>query len=181
MAAFLDDPLGHKATLPRVVLRPASTSDVQLAMKWCHAQGLKVIPQSGLSGLVSGAVPGGEANCAILSLGRMNKIREFDAAGNTITVDAGAILADIRPAAESQNRYFPLFHGGAGSAQIGGNLATNAGGYNALRYGTARDQVLGLEVVLPDGTLWDGLKALRKNTAGYDLRQLFIGLKARLA
>ena len=89
----------------------------------------------------------------------MNKIRAFDAPGNTMTVEAGAILADVRTAAETQGRYFPLFHGGAGSSQIGGNLSTNAGGNNALRYGTARDQVLGLEVVLADGTLWDGLRA----------------------
>lgn len=180
MAPYLDDPLGYKAAPPRLVLRPASTSEVQLALRWCQAKGLSVAPQGGLSGLVSGAVPGSDGEIAILSIGRMNKIRAFDTAGNTITVEAGAILADVRTAAESQDRYFPLIHGGAGSSQIGGNLATNAGGNNALRYGTARDQVLGLEVVLPDGTLWDGLRALRKNTAGYDLRQIFIGSEGTL-
>lgn len=180
MARYLDDPLGAVSHLPRAVLRPASTAQVQAALRWCSAQGLSVIPQGGLTGLTSAAVPCGLENAVILSLGRMSAIRALDPDGGTMTVEAGAILADIRSAAEEQDLYFPLFHGAVGSSQIGGNLSTNSGGNNALRYGTARDQVLGLEVVLPDGTLWDGLRALRKNTAGYDLRQMFIGAEGTL-
>src|SRR5690606_7681176 len=132
------------------------------------------------SGLTSAAVPGPGQQAAIISFGRLNRIREIDAAGNTITVEAGAVLADVRAAAEAAGRYFPLFHGAVGSAQVGGNLSTNSGGNKALRDGRARDQVLGLEVVLADGTVWDGLRALRKNTAGYDLRHLFIGAEGTL-
>ena len=180
MTRYLDDLQGVTAAPPRVVLRPENTGEVQTALRWCAAEGLAVIPQGGLTGLTGAAVPEGIENAAILSLDRMNKIRDLDAAGNTLCTDAGVLLDDIRKAAEAQGRYFPLFHGAVGSSQIGGNLSTNAGGNNALRYGTARDQVLGLEVVLPDGRLWDGLRALRKNTAGYDLRQMFIGAEGTL-
>ncbi|MGO4852859.1 FAD-binding oxidoreductase [Phaeovulum sp. W22_SRMD_FR3] len=180
MARYLDDPLGTPATLPRMVLRPATTVEVQAAMRWCHAQAIAVIPQGGLTGLTRGAAPHDLEHTAILSLSRMTRIRALDAAGATMSVDAGAVLGTIRATAEAADLYFPLFHGAVGSSQIGGNLSTNAGGNNALRYGTARDQVLGLEVVLPDGTLWDGMRALRKNTAGYDLRQMFIGAEGTL-
>lgn len=180
MARNLDDPLGAPATTPRVVLRPATTAQVQAAMRWCHAERIAVIPQGGLTGLTGAATPHDLDNTAILSLARMSKIRALDVEGGTMSVDAGAVLGDIRAAADAKDLYFPLFHGAVGSSQIGGNLSTNSGGNNALRYGTARDQVLGLEVVLPDGTLWDGMRALRKNTAGYDLRQMFIGAEGTL-
>ena len=180
MSRYLDDPLGAPTTLPRVVLRPATTEQVQVALRWCHANGCEVIPQGGLTGLTKAAAPHGLENTAILSLARMSKIRSMDVDGGTMSVDAGVVLGDIRTAAEAAEMYFPLFHGAVGSSQIGGNLSTNAGGNNALRYGTARDQVLGLEVVLPDGTLWNGMRALHKNTAGYDLRQMFIGAEGTL-
>lgn len=180
MARYLDDPLGAVSARPRAILRPATTSEVQAALRWAQAEGAAIIPQGGLTGLTRAAVPCEQENAVILSLSRMNRIRAVDIAGGTMTVDAGVVLADIRSTAAAQDLYFPLFHGAVGSSQIGGNLSINAGGNNALRYGTARDQVLGLEVVLPDGTLWDGLRALRKNTAGYDLRQMFIGAEGTL-
>ncbi|NIZ13498.1 FAD-binding oxidoreductase [Phaeobacter sp. HF9A] len=180
MAAFLDDPLGATVTPPRAVLRPGSTAEVQAALRWCQSEGLSVVPQGGLTGLTQAAVPVDLDKTVILSLGRMNRLRDLDADSATATVDAGMVLADLRARAEEAGFYFPLSHGAVGSSQIGGNLSTNAGGNNALCYGVARDQVLGLEVVLPDGTLWDGLRALRKNTAGYDLRQLFIGAEGSL-
>lgn len=180
MIRYLDDPLATISTPPLAVLRPASSEEASAIMRWSEAHGIAVVPQGGLTGLVRGAVPGALEQCVIVSLDRMARIRAFDAEGGTMTVDAGAILADVRAAAAAQDFYFPLFHGAIGSSQIGGNLSTNAGGNNALRYGTARDQVLGLEVVLPDGRLWNGLKALRKNTAGYDLKQMFIGAEGSL-
>lgn len=180
MAGFLDDPLGAEVTPPLAVLRPASTGEVQEAMRWCHAEGLCVVPQGGLTGLTQAAVPVDLDRTVVLSLGRMNRLRDLDADSAAVTVDAGMVLADLRSRAEEAGFYFPLSHGAVGSSQIGGNLSTNAGGNNALAYGTARDQVLGLEVVLPDGTLWDGLRALCKNTAGYDLKQLFIGAEGSL-
>lgn len=180
MAGFLDDPLGARCPPPRAIIRPATTAQVQAAMRWCHREDLAVVPQGGLTGLTQAAVPADLENAVVLSLGRMNRLRALDTDGATMTVDAGMVLADLRARAEEAGLYFPLFHGAVGSSQIGGNLSTNAGGNNALCYGTAREQVLGLEVVLPDGTLWDGLKALRKNTAGYDLKQLFIGAEGSL-
>ncbi|MEO5619316.1 MAG: FAD-binding oxidoreductase, partial [Cypionkella sp.] len=180
MSRYLDDPLGIPTTSPRMVLRPATTQQVQAAMRWCHAESIAVIPQGGLTGLTKAATSHDIESAAILSLARMSNIRALDVDGGTMSVDAGVVLGDIRMAADAAEMYFPLFHGAVGSSQIGGNLSTNAGGNNALRYGTARDLVLGLEVVLPDGTLWDGMRALRKNTAGYDLRQMFIGAEGTL-
>ncbi len=180
IAGNLDDLLGAKVTPPAVVIRPDSTVNVATAVKWCARHNLRIVPQGGLTGLSSAAVSIGSEPHAIISLSRMNNIRHIDALDNSITVDAGVILEEIKRAAKEIDRYFPLNHGAAGSSQIGGNLSTNAGGNNAVRYGTARDQVLGLEVVLADGSIWDGLRHLRKNTAGYDLKQLFIGAEGSL-
>ncbi len=180
MAPYCADLLGAKAAHVLAVARPANTDQVCETLIWCRRNGIGVVPQGGLTGLVNGAVPAGQAPEVILSLGRMNKIGPVDTLDNTMIVEAGAVLATVKQAAEAADRYFPLTHGGEGSSQIGGNLATNAGGNNALRYGTARDQVLGLEVVLPDGTVWSDLRCLRKNTAGYDLKQLFIGAEGTL-
>jgi len=146
----------------------------------CRDHEYAIIPQGGNSGLSGGAVPLNERRAIILALDRMKAIREIDSLGNTMVVEAGVVLADIQAAAKKVDRIFPLSHGGEGSSQIGGNISTNAGGNNALRYGTARDQVLGLEVVLPSGEIWSGLRALRKNTAGYDLKQMFIGSEGTL-
>jgi len=180
IAGNLDDLLGAKAATPVVVIRPDSTLNVATAVKWCARHKLKIVPQGGLTGLGTAAVLTGCEPYAIISLSRMNQIREIDVLDNSITVDAGVVLEAIRTAAREVDRYFPLHHGGAGSSQIGGNLSTNAGGNNAVRYGTTRDQVLGLEVVLADGSIWSGLRHLRKNTAGYDLKQLFIGAEGSL-
>ncbi|HJO73925.1 MAG TPA: FAD-binding oxidoreductase [Rhodospirillales bacterium] len=160
-----------------LVVSPASTEEVAQVMSICHDAGVAVVPQGGNTGLVGGGVPeGGIA----LSLARLNTVRGIDAANNTMTVDAGCILADVQAAAEAEDRLFPLSLGAEGSCQIGGNLSTNAGGVQVLRYGNARDLVLGLEVVLPDGRVWDGLKALRKDNTGYDLKHLFIGAEGTL-
>ena len=160
-----------------IVVSPDSTDEVAQIMSICHDAGIAVVPQGGNTGLVGGGVPeGGIA----LSLARLNTVRSIDAANNTMTVDAGCILADVQAAAEAMDRLFPLSLGAEGSCQIGGNLSTNAGGVQVLRYGNARDLVLGLEVVLPDGRVWEGLKALRKDNTGYDLKHLFIGAEGTL-
>ncbi len=136
---------------------------------------MAVIPQGGNTGLVGGGVPPAERDNIVLALGRMNRIRAIDPTNFTMTVEAGCILAHLHEAAAEVDRLFPLSLGAEGSCQIGGNLSTNAGGIAVLRYGNTRELVLGIEVVLPDGRVWDGLRALRKDNTGYDLKQLFIG------
>jgi len=162
------------------VVRPASTAEVSAIVRLCAEAGIAIVPQGGNTGLCGGSVPTGTRPEIVLSLSRMNRIRELDALNNTVTVEAGCVLADVQRAAAQADRLFALSLGAEGSCQIGGNLSTNAGGVNVLRYGNARDQVLGLEAVLPDGRLWDGLRALRKDNTGYDLKQLFIGAEGTL-
>jgi FAD/FMN-containing dehydrogenase len=162
------------------VLRPASTAEVSALMKIAHETGTPVVPQGGNTGLVGGQIPlegGGEV---ILSLSRMNRIVSGDVANNTLTVEAGVTLAAAQDAAEKMERLFPLSLASEGSCQIGGNLSTNAGGTAVLRYGNARDLVLGLEVVLANGDIWDGRKGLRKDNTGYDLKHLFMGSEGTL-
>jgi FAD/FMN-containing dehydrogenase len=163
-----------------VVARPVSTREVAGCMKICSEAGISVVPQGGNTGLVGGSVPRPEDRCVLLSLERMNAVRRLDALDFTITVEAGVILQNIQKAAEEADRFFPLSLAAEGSCQIGGNLSTNAGGIQVLRYGMARDLVLGLEVVLPNGEIWDGLNGLRKDNTGYDLKQLFIGAEGTL-
>jgi len=163
-----------------LVLRPGSTEDVAAVMRLCHEAGVAVVPQGGNTGYCGGATPDESGEQVILSLGRMNTIRGIDPLNYTITVEAGCILADIQQAAAALDRLFPLSLGAEGSCQIGGNLSTNAGGVAVLRYGNTRDLVLGIEVVLPDGTIWDGLRRLRKDNTGYDLKQLFLGAEGTL-
>jgi FAD/FMN-containing dehydrogenase len=139
-----------------------------------------VVPQGGNTGLVGGSVPTGGRREVVLALARMNRIRGLDRLNDTATVEAGCVLAAVQAAAADAGRLFPLSLAAEGSCQIGGNLSTNAGGVNVLRYGTAREQVLGLEVVLPDGRVWDGLRGLRKDNTGYDLKQLFLGAEGTL-
>jgi len=146
----------------------------------CAREEVAVVAQGGNTGLVGGSVPTGTRREIVLSLGRMNRIRSLDPLNDTITVEAGCVLAAVQQAAEDAGRLFPLSLAAEGSCQIGGNLSTNAGGVNVLRYGTAREQVLGLEVVLADGRVWDGLRALRKDNTGYDLKQLFLGAEGTL-
>jgi FAD/FMN-containing dehydrogenase len=162
------------------VVRPASTEEVSRVITLCAREGVAVVPQGGNTGLVGGSVPTGEQREIVLALGRMNRIRALDALNDTVTVEAGCVLAAVQRAADEAGRLFPLSLAAEGSCQIGGNLSTNAGGVNVLRYGNARDQVLGLEVVLPDGQVWDGLRGLRKDNTGYDLKQLFLGAEGTL-
>ncbi len=163
-----------------LVLRPTSTEDVSAIVAACHEAGVAVVPQSGNTGLVGGSVPDATGTQIVLSLNRMTQIRALDADNNTMTVDAGCILADIQAAAAEADRLYPLSLAAEGSCRIGGNLSTNAGGTNVLRFGNARDHVLGLEVVLADGRIWDGMRALRKDNTGYDLKQLFMGSEGTL-
>jgi len=162
------------------VVRPATTEEVSRVVALCAAEGAAVVPQGGNTGLVGGSVPTGKRREVLLSLGRLNRIRALDALNDTITVEAGCVLAAVQSAAAEAGRLFPLSLAAEGSCQIGGNLSTNAGGVNVLRYGNAREQVLGLEVVLPDGRVWDGLRGLRKDNTGYDLKQLFLGAEGTL-
>ncbi len=159
------------------VARPSSTAEVAQVVRLCASAGVPVVPHGGNTGLVGGGVPRGGV---VVSTERLCRIRGVDRANRTITVEAGAILAEVQAAAEAAGALFPLSLAAEGSCRIGGNLATNAGGINVLRYGNARDLVLGLEVVLPDGRVWDGLRGLRKNNTGYDLKHLFIGSEGTL-
>jgi len=162
------------------VVRPANSDEVARVVGACVAQGVAIVPQGGNTGLSGGSVPTGRTREIVLALGRLNRIRELDRLNDTITVEAGCVLASVQRAADEAGRLFPLSLAAEGSCQIGGNLSTNAGGVNVLRYGTAREQVLGLEVVLPDGRVWNGLRGLRKDNTGYDLKQLFLGAEGTL-
>jgi FAD/FMN-containing dehydrogenase len=159
----------------RLVVRPASTAEVAEVVRICAEAKLAVVPQGGNTGLVAGGVPPEDRDNIVLALGRMNRIRAIDPVNFTMTVEAGCILTQLQQAAAEADRLFPLSLGAEGSCQIGGNLSTNAGGIAVLRYGNARELTLGVEVVLPDGRVWDGLRGLRKDNTGYDLKQLFIG------
>jgi FAD/FMN-containing dehydrogenase len=162
------------------VVRPAGTQEVAGVVELCAREGVAIVPQGGNTGLVGGSVPSGARRQVVVSLSRMNRVRAIDALNDTMTVEAGCVLAAVQAAAAQAGRLFPLSLAAEGSCQIGGNLSTNAGGVNVLRYGNARDQVLGLEVVLPDGRVWDGLRGLRKDNTGYDLKQLFLGAEGTL-
>jgi FAD/FMN-containing dehydrogenase len=180
MAPFLVEERGLYRGRARMVVRPGSTQEVSDVVKVCAEAGIAIVPQSGNTGLVGGQVPHDHGEEIVLNLGRMNRIRAIDPLNYTITVEAGCILASVQNAAADADRLFPLSLGAEGTCQIGGNLSTNAGGIAVLRYGMARDLVLGLEVVLPDGRVWDGLRGLRKDNTGYDLKQLFIGAEGTL-
>ena len=157
---------------------PRNTRQVAQILKFCNERGIPVQPQGGMTGLAGGAVPVGP--CVIVSLERMRAIRELDAAASTITVEAGVVMEAVQKAADEADLFFPLDLGGRGSCQIGGNVSTNAGGNRVLRFGMARDLVLGVEAVLADGTVIDALRKVIKNNTGYDVRQLFIGAEGTL-
>ncbi|UCJ17781.1 FAD-binding oxidoreductase [Pseudomonas sp. MM211] len=163
-----------------LVVRPASTEEVAAIVRICSKAGVALVPQGGNTGLCGGSIPDGSGSQVVLSLTRMTRIRQVDPANETITVEAGVILQRLQEAAAEAGRLFPLSLGAEGSCTIGGNLATNAGGTAVLRYGNMRDLTLGLEVVLPDGRIWDGLRGLRKDNTGYDLKHLFIGSEGTL-
>lgn len=168
-----------KGWVPMVV-RPANTAEVAEVIRICAETGTPVVPQGGNTGLTGGSQPHDDGSEIILSTSRMREVRELDLANDTLTVEAGCILESIQQIADDNDRLFPLSLAAEGSCQIGGNLGTNAGGTQVLRYGNARALVLGLEVVLPDGRIWDGLRSLRKDNTGYDLKQWFIGSEGTL-
>lgn len=159
---------------------PASTADTATLVALCRQHGIRMVPQGGNTGLSGAATPDQSDDNVIINLRRMNRIRALDPANSTIIVEAGCILADIQARAAEADRLFPLSLAAEGSCQIGGNLSTNAGGINVLKYGNARDLTLGLEVVLPDGSVLDDLGTLRKDNTGYDLKHLLIGAEGTL-
>ncbi len=179
LARYSRDWSGDHYGRPLAVARPSSVEEVSALMRFCHAERIPVVPQGGLTGLVGAAVAtdGGEI---VISLERMNRIRSISPIDFAMVVEAGCILEDAKRAAEASDCLLPITFGAQGSCRIGGNVATNAGGFNVLRYGMTRDLVLGLEVVLADGRIWNGLKVLRKDNRGYDLKQIFIGSEGTL-
>ncbi|HEY8359518.1 MAG TPA: FAD-binding oxidoreductase [Ramlibacter sp.] len=162
------------------VVFPASTQQVSDVMAWCNAHHLPVVPQGGNTSLMGGAVPAAGAQAVVVNLSRMSRVMEVDTVNDTLTLQAGVTLHAARAAAEHAGRLFPLRIGSEGTCQIGGNLATNAGGTAVLRYGNMRDLVLGIEAVLPDGRIWSALRGLRKDNTGYDLKHLFVGSEGTL-
>ena len=165
---------------PAAVVKPASTAEVAEVVRACAESRTAVVPQGGNTGLCGAATPDASGTQIVLNLSRMNRVHAIDTRNNTMTVEAGCVLANLQNTAEEAGRLFPLSLAAEGSCEIGGNLSTNAGGTAVLRYGNARELVLGLEVVLPSGEVWDGLRGLRKDNTGYDLKQLFIGAEGTL-
>ncbi|WP_343733057.1 FAD-binding oxidoreductase [Duganella sp.] len=180
MAPFLTDWRGRFTGKALAVLRPGSVEQVAELVRACAAHRVGLVPQGGNTGLVLGSVPDASGAQVVLSLARLNTIRQVDAVNRTMTVDAGCILQQIQEAAAAEGCLFPLSLAAEGSCTIGGNLSTNAGGTAVLRYGNTRELCLGLEVVTPQGEIWSGLRGLRKDNTGYDLRDLFIGAEGTL-
>ena len=162
------------------VLRPRTTEEVAALMALAHQHRVAVVPQGGNTGLVGGGVPDGSGRQIVLSLAGLARVRAVDPSGEWLVAEAGCTLASIHAAADAADRLFPLSLGSEGTCQIGGNLSSNAGGVNVIRYGMARELVLGLEVVLADGRVWNGLRTLRKDNTGYDLKQAFLGAEGSL-
>ncbi|MCS6944353.1 MAG: FAD-binding oxidoreductase [Sutterellaceae bacterium] len=180
MAPYLLDWRKRYQGAAQAVVRPATTAEVAGVVAACAHARVPVVPQGGNTGLVGGATPSPTGEAVVVSLARLNRVRAVDTANDTITVEAGCILKNVQEVARQHGRLFPLSLAAEGSATIGGNLSTNAGGTQVLRYGNARELTLGLEVVLADGTIWSGLRALRKDNTGYDLKHLFIGAEGTL-
>ncbi len=162
------------------VLLPGSTVEVAALVRACSQHGIAIVPQGGNTGLTGGAIADVQRPSVLVNLSRMNRVREVDSANNSLVAEAGCILEHVRAAAQEHDRLFPMLLGSVGSCEIGGLVSTNAGGTGVLRYGNMRELVMGLEVVLPDGQVWDGLRALRKDNTGYDLKQLFVGAEGTL-
>lgn len=180
MAAYLTDWRQRFTGKALAVVKPGSTEEVAAIVRLCNTFSVPVVPQGGNTGLVLGSVPDDSGRAIVLSLTRLNRIRATDTVNNTITVESGCILENIQTAAADAARLFPLSLAAEGSCTIGGNLSTNAGGTAVLRYGNTRELCLGLEVVTPQGEIWSGLRGLRKDNTGYDLRDLYIGAEGTL-
>jgi D-lactate dehydrogenase (cytochrome) len=179
-AAYLTDWRRRFTGRALAVVRPATTEEVAAVVRLCNRHRVPIVPQGGNTGLVLGSVPDDSGKTIVLSLTRLNRIRQVDTTNNTLTAEAGCILEQVQNAAADADRLFPLSLAAEGSCTIGGNLSTNAGGTAVLRYGNARDLCLGLEVVTAQGEIWNGLRGLRKDNTGYDLRSLFIGAEGTL-
>ncbi|MBB3219883.1 FAD-binding oxidoreductase [Pseudoduganella umbonata] len=180
MAPFLRDWRGRFTGSARAVLRPGSVDEVARLVRLCADERVPIVPQGGNTGLVLGSVPDASGSAVVLSLARLATIRALDPVNRTVTVDAGVILQHVQEAAAAADCLFPLSLAAEGSCTIGGNLSTNAGGTGVLRYGNTRELCLGLEVVTPAGDIWSGLRGLRKDNTGYDLRDLYIGAEGTL-
>ncbi|NML28659.1 FAD-binding oxidoreductase [Zoogloea dura] len=180
MAPWLSDWRGRYTGNALAVVRPQDTAQVAEVVRLCGAAGVAIVPQGGNTGLCGGATPLMEGRCIVLNVSRLRRLRDVDQANNTLTIEAGATLAEAQAAAAAVDRLFPLSLASEGSCEVGGVISTNAGGVQVLRYGNTRDLVLGLEVVLPSGEVWNGLRGLRKDNTGYDLKQLFIGAEGTL-
>ena len=180
LAPYLTDWRGRYRGQALCVVRPGNSAEVAAVVTACSDAGAPMVPQGGNTSLCGAATPDGEGGAVVLSLGRLNRIVAVDQKNNTISVEAGCTLAAVQAAARAADRLFPLALASEGSCQIGGNLSTNAGGVQVLRYGNTRELTLGLEVVLPNGEIWDGRRGLRKDNTGYDLKQLFIGAEGTL-
>ena len=170
----------HIDGVAAAVVRPRTTAEVAALVALAGAQGVAIVPQGGNTGLVGGGIPDHSGRQVVLSLAGLDRVRAVDPRGEWLVAEAGCTLAAVQAAAEAAGRLFPLSLGSEGTCQIGGNLSSNAGGVNVIRYGMAREMVLGLEVVLADGRVWDGLRTLRKDNTGYDLKQLFLGAEGSL-
>ncbi|MDR2452551.1 MAG: FAD-binding oxidoreductase [Candidatus Accumulibacter sp.] len=180
VAPYLTDWRGRYHGVALCIARPANTAEVAAVVRACAEAETPIVPQGGNTSHCGAGIPDATGRAVLVSLSRMNAIRAIDTANDTITAEAGCILQTVQEAAAAAGRLFPLSLAAEGSCQIGGNLATNAGGVQVLRYGNARELTLGLEAVLPDGQVWDGLRGLRKDNTGYDLKQLFIGSEGTL-
>jgi len=180
MHPYLTDWRENYLGMALAVVRPATTEEVSEVVKLCAEEKVAICPQGGNTGMSGGATPQEEGLEIVLSLTRMNRILDIDKVGYSMTVEAGVILKTIQETASDHDRLFPLSLGAEGSCTIGGNLSTNAGGVQVLHYGNARNLVLGLEVVLPNGEIWNGLRALKKDNTGYDLRDLYLGAEGTL-
>lgn len=178
-AVSIDQHRRHRG-VPLALALPRTVADVAALLAYCNAARIGVVPQGGNTGYCAAATPDGSGSQLVLSLRRLNKIREVDVANGSLVAEAGCVLADVQKSAGAAGRFFPLSLGSEGSCMIGGNLSTNAGGLNVLRYGMTRDLTLGLEVVLADGRVLSSLQALRKDNTGYDLKQLFVGAEGTL-
>jgi len=180
-APYCTDWRGRYSGEALAVVLPGNTQQVAAVVALCAEHRIAIVPQGGNTSLSGGSVPLPQGQQVVLNLSRMNQIHALDAINYTLTVEAGCTLATVREAAEQANRLFPLgLNAISTQCEIGGNISTNAGGISVLRYGNMRDLVLGLEVVLPDGRIWDGLRSLRKDNTGYDLKHLFIGAEGTL-